>query len=106
MVLSSFMMLRIESIIIFLIKFERLLNNIGVFVYLQKILCVIMASAIASIPVLKGNVAEEFEAQAKKTYDEYLKQTSCLKIKNRGTHYEHSIQTVRNILAKSRLKGI
>ena len=35
-----------------------------------------MALAIASVPVLTGKVAEQFEAQAEKTYQEYLRRTS------------------------------
>lgn len=63
-----------------------------------------MASAIASVPVLTGQAAEKFEAQAKKTYDEYLKRRSCPK--DKSIHYEHGVQMVKSILEKSALKGI
>ena len=63
-----------------------------------------MALAIASVPVLTGEVAEKFESQAEKTYEEYLKRAS--EEKNKDAHYEESIQKVRSILAKSKLKGI
>lgn len=63
-----------------------------------------MASAIASIPILTGEVSEKFETQAKKTYNEYLKRMSDKK--NKDNHYEQGIQMVRNILAKSELKKI
>ena len=35
-----------------------------------------MALVIASVPVLTGEVAEKFESQAEKTYEEYLKRAS------------------------------
>lgn len=62
-----------------------------------------MASAIASVPVLTGEVAEKFEAQAKKTYEDYLKRKSCLK--NNSVSYEQGIKLVKSILDKSGLKG-
>lgn len=63
-----------------------------------------MASAIATIPVLTDEVAEKFEAQAKKTLDEYQKQTSYIKDKN--VRYEQGIHMVKSILEKSGMKGI
>lgn len=61
-----------------------------------------MASPIASIPVLTGEVAQEFEAQANKTYNEYLKRVSCQEGDN--ADYEQGIQMVRSILATSGLR--
>lgn len=40
-----------------------------------------MALVIASVPVLTGEVAEKFESQAEKTYEEYLKRASEEKMK-------------------------
>lgn len=64
-----------------------------------------MASTIASIPVLTGEVAENFEAQAKKTYNEYVKRASDLK-NEKDTRYGQGVQMVRDILTKSTLKGV
>ena len=76
-------------------------GNIIIFATLINI---IMALVIASVPVLTGEVAEKFESQAEKTYEEYLKRAS--EEKNEDVRYEQGIQMVRSILAKSKLKGV
>lgn len=45
-----------------------------------------MVLVIASVPVLTGEVAEKFESQAEKTYEEYLKRAS--EEKNEDVRYE------------------
>jgi hypothetical protein len=60
-----------------------------------------MASAIASIPVLTGDVAEKFEAQATETYNAFLKDNTT--IEERSNRYEQGVQMVRKILSKSGL---
>ena len=63
-----------------------------------------MALAIASVPVLTGEVAEKFESQANKIYEEYLKRT--LDKKNKNVHYEQGVQFVKDILAKSKREEV
>lgn len=63
-----------------------------------------MASAIASIPVLTGDVAEKFETQAQKTYKEYLQRAS--QHKNKDARYERGVRMVQAILEKSKRKGL
>lgn len=61
-----------------------------------------MAIAIASIPVLTGKAAEDFEAQAEENYRQYVKRTR--KPQATASTYEQGVEMVRAILAKSQLK--
>lgn len=61
-----------------------------------------MALAIVSVPVLTGKVAEQFEAQAKKTYQEYLRRTS--EPDTTRPKYEQGVLMVKKILAKAKLE--
>ena len=59
-----------------------------------------MALAIASIPVLTGAVAENFEAQAQKSYEEFLNRTDSEK-QIVAEKYEKGMTMVQRVLAKS-----
>lgn len=62
-----------------------------------------MALAIASIPVLTGDVAEKFENQAQKTYEDYTHRSDEEK-KKAKVQYERGMKMVQKILAKSKLR--
>ena len=61
-----------------------------------------MALPIASIPVLTGEVAQRFEAEAQANYQKMLHRTPEEEkaVKER---YNHGIEEVRRMLAKSHL---
>jgi vacuolar-type H+-ATPase subunit H len=61
-----------------------------------------MATRIASIPVLTGEVAERFEQEAQKTYQQYLNRSEEER-KEIRTRYEEGIRKVRAMLAKSKM---
>lgn len=61
-----------------------------------------MALAIASIPVLTGAVAENFEAQAQKSYEEFLNRTDSEK-QIVAEKYEKGMTMVHRVLAKSHI---
>lgn len=62
-----------------------------------------MALAIASIPVLTGDVAERFEREAQKTYEDYTHRSEEEKKKAKA-QYERGMKMVQQILAKSKLR--
>ena len=62
----------------------------------------IMAIAIASIPVLTGKAAEDFETQAEENYRQYVKRAR--RPQATASTYEQGVEMVRAILAKSQLK--
>jgi hypothetical protein len=62
-----------------------------------------MALPIASIPVLTGEVAEKFEAEAQKNYEAYLSRT----VEEQQTiheQYQRGMEIVRKVHANSRIK--
>jgi vacuolar-type H+-ATPase subunit H len=61
-----------------------------------------MATRIASIPVLTGEVAERFEQEAQRTYQQYLNRSEEER-KEIRTRYEEGIRKVRAMLAKSKM---
>lgn len=61
-----------------------------------------MATAIASIPVLTGEVAERFEAEAQATYEKSLHRTETEK-RELAERNRLGMEMVRQVLAKSRL---
>jgi predicted DNA-binding protein YlxM (UPF0122 family) len=61
-----------------------------------------MATAIATIPVLTGEVAERFEAKAQAAYEKYLNRTPEEERSVRE-RYEKGMELVRKVLAKSDL---
>lgn len=63
-----------------------------------------MALTIASIPVLTGEVAENFERQAQQTYERCRHLTADEKNKAKS-QYEQGMSMVKKILAKSRLRA-
>ncbi len=60
-----------------------------------------MALTIASVPVLTGEVAKDFEQQAQNTYERYLEREDSPKSPN--STYSQGVQMVRDILSKSKL---
>lgn len=61
-----------------------------------------MATKIASIPVLTGEVAEQFEREAQQTYEQYLNRSKEER-KAIRSRYEEGVRKVRAMLAKSKL---
>lgn len=61
-----------------------------------------MASTIASVPVLTGEVAERFETEAQKNYEKYLNRSESEK-KAVAERYERGMELVRKVLAKSHI---
>lgn len=61
-----------------------------------------MALAISSIPVLTGKAAEDFEAQAQKTYADHLESNEKEK-KEINSRYERGMQLVKEIHRNSDL---
>lgn len=61
-----------------------------------------MALPIASIPVLTGEVAEQFEAEAQATYQRFLNRTEAEK-KAEEEALEKGFEKLRRMLAKSHL---
>lgn len=61
-----------------------------------------MATVIATILVLKGEVAERFEREAQATYERSLHRTEAEK-KELAERNRRSMEMVRIILAKSKL---
>ncbi len=61
-----------------------------------------MATAIATIPVLTGEAAERFEAEAQATYEHSLHRTESDK-RELAERNRRGIEMVRKILAKSNL---
>lgn len=61
-----------------------------------------MATAIASIPVLTGEVAEHFEAEAHKTYEKYRNRTENEK-REVAERYKRGMELVRKVLENSEL---
>ena len=62
-----------------------------------------MALPIASIPILTGEVAEEFEAKAQDNYNKYLNRTDEEK-KVVQDQFERGMSIVKKVLANSQLK--
>ena len=62
----------------------------------------IMATAIATIPVLTGEVAERFEMEAQATYERSLSRTDSEK-REIAEHNKRGLEMVRKMLAKSKL---
>ncbi len=63
-----------------------------------------MALAIASVPVLTGEVAERFEAEAQKTYEKYINRSEKEK-KETAERYERGMEMVKQMLAKSHIRA-
>lgn len=63
-----------------------------------------MAMAIASVPVLTGEVAEKFETEAQNNYEKDLNRSEEEK-KNVAERYERGMEMVRKVLAKSHIGG-
>lgn len=61
-----------------------------------------MALAIASIPVLTGEVAEKFEAAAEKNYEKYLNRSEAEK-REVAVRYMRGMELVKQVLAKSHI---
>lgn len=61
-----------------------------------------MATAIATIPVLTGDVAERFEREAQVTYERSLNRTETEK-KELAERNRRGMEMVRKMLAKSKL---
>ena len=61
-----------------------------------------MATAIATIPVLTGDVAERFEKEAQATYERSLNRTETEK-KELAERNRRGMEMVRKMLAKSHL---
>ena len=61
-----------------------------------------MALPIASIPVLTGEVAQRFEAEAQVNYEKFLNRTPEEE-KAVRERYDRGIERVRKMLAKSHL---
>lgn len=61
-----------------------------------------MATAIATIPVLTGDVAERFEKEAQATYERSLNRTETEK-KELTERNRRGMEMVRKMLAKSNL---
>ena len=61
-----------------------------------------MATAIATIPVLTGDVAERFEKEAQATYERSLNRTET-ETKELTERNRRGMEMVRKMLAKSNL---
>ena len=61
-----------------------------------------MAMAIASVPVLTGEVAKKFEAEAQSNYEKYINRSEEEK-RNVAERYERGMEMVRKVLAKSHI---
>lgn len=61
-----------------------------------------MATTIANIPVLTGEVAERFEQDAQYTYEKSLHRTEAEK-EELAHRNKRGMEMVRNMLAKSKL---
>lgn len=61
-----------------------------------------MATEVASIPVLTGEVAERFEKEAQATYEKSLHRTEAEK-KELAERNKRGIELVRKMLKKSNL---
>lgn len=61
-----------------------------------------MASTIASVPILTGEVAERFETEAQKNYEKYLNRSESEKMEV-AERYERGMELVRKVLAKSHI---
>lgn len=61
-----------------------------------------MATTIATIPVLTGDVAERFEKEAQAAYEKSLNRTEAEK-KELAERNRRGMEMVRKILAKSKL---
>ncbi len=61
-----------------------------------------MATTIATIPVLTGDVAERFEKEAQATYERSLNRTETEK-KELAERNRRGMEMVRKMLAKSNL---
>jgi hypothetical protein len=61
-----------------------------------------MATAIANIPVLTGEVAERFEIEAQATYEKSQNRTEDEK-KDLSERNKRGMEMVRKMLAKSKL---
>jgi hypothetical protein len=61
-----------------------------------------MALAIASIPVLTGDAAKNFEAQAQKSYEDFQNRSEAENEKV-TERYEKGMAMVRQVLAKSHI---
>ena len=61
-----------------------------------------MALAIASVPVLTGEVAEKFETEAQKSYEKFLNRSQSEK-KDVAERYERGMKIVKQVLAKSHI---
>ena len=62
-----------------------------------------MATAIATIPVLTGEVAERLEREAQTNYERSLNRTEAEK-KELAERNRRGMEMVRKMLAKSKLK--
>jgi hypothetical protein len=62
-----------------------------------------MALPIATVPVLTGEAAERFEAEAQKNYEKFLNRTDS---ERKAIHeqYERGMAIVKKVLANSSLK--
>lgn len=63
-----------------------------------------MATSIASIPVLSGNVGKSFEQQAQATY-ESCKQRTAVQKKAAKDKYEQGMNLVKRTLAKAKFNS-
>lgn len=61
-----------------------------------------MALAISSVPVLTGEVAEKFEAEAQQTYENYLNRSEDEK-EAVSERYKRGMEMVKRVLAKSHI---
>lgn len=61
-----------------------------------------MATAIATIPVLTGEAAARFEAEAQATYEKSLHRTEAEK-RELAERNRRGMEMVRQVLAKSKL---
>ena len=84
--------------LIFIVYFDIKLVLSQYNIFKQKI----MATAIATIPVLTGEVAERFEMEAQATYKKSLSRTENEK-REIAEHNRRGLEMVRTILAKSKL---
>lgn len=61
-----------------------------------------MALAIASVPVLTGEAAEKFEAEAQENYEKYLNRSESEE-KEIAKRYERGMEIVKQVLSKSHI---
>lgn len=62
-----------------------------------------MALSIASIPVLTGEVAQQFEAEAQKTFEKFLHRT-LEEEKSVRERYDRGMAIVKKVLENSKLQ--